>query len=150
MTHVFDVSNTRKQQIMVEYITETGSGFAVNPEGEQVFMNKRLIDAVDVQPGDTYEAFLLPNYPDKRDQIPWRAMRVEPIQIDLDLNHVRLDSLINRIVKWMSDSDPGVPFTASEVAEGVDEELETVQPLLEMNQQLFFKTDAYVLLPTDK
>ena len=150
MTHVFDVSNTRKQQIMVEYITETGSGFAVNPEGEQVFMNKRLIDAVDVQPGDTYEAFLLPNYPDKRDQIPWRAMRVEPVEINLDLDHVRLDSLINRIVKWMSDSDPGVPFTASEVAEGVDEELETVQPLLEMNQQLFFKTDAYVLLPIDK
>jgi hypothetical protein len=77
-------------------------------------------------------------------------MRVEPIQIDLDLNHVRLDSLINRIVKWMSDSDPGIPFTASEVAEGVEEELETVQPLLEMNQQLFLKTDAYVLLPTDK
>jgi len=150
MTHVFDVSNTRKQQIMVEYITETGSGFAVNPEGEQVFMNKRLIDAMEVEPGNTYEAFLLPNYPDKRDQIPWRAMRVEPIQIDLDLNHVRLDSLVNRIVKWMSDSDPGVPFTASEVAEGVEEELETVQPLLEMNQQLFFKTDAYVLLPTDK
>tara|TARA_Y100001937_G_C6979440_1_gene267047 strand:- start:48 stop:500 length:453 start_codon:yes stop_codon:yes gene_type:complete len=150
MTHVFDVSNTRKQQIMVEYITETGSGFAVNPEGEQVFMNKRLIDAMEVEPGNTYEAFLLPNYPDKRDQIPWRAMRVEPIQIDLDLNHVRLDSLINRIVKWMSDSDPGIPFTASEVAEGVDEELEVVQPLLEMNQQLFLKTDAYVLLPTDK
>tara|TARA_R100001460_G_scaffold14427_1_gene32286 strand:+ start:505 stop:957 length:453 start_codon:yes stop_codon:yes gene_type:complete len=150
MTHVFDVSNTRKQQIMVEYITETGSGFAVNPEGEQVFMNKRLIDAMEVEPGNTYEAFLLPNYPDKRDQIPWRAMRVEPIQIDLDLNHVRLDSLINRIVKWMSDSDPGIPFTASEVAEGVEEELETVQPLLEMNQQLFLKTDAYVLLPTDK
>jgi hypothetical protein len=150
MTHVFDVSNTRKQQIMVEYITETGSGFAVNPEGEQVFMNKRLIDAMEVEPGNTYEAFLLPNYPDKRDQIPWRAMRVEPIQIDLDLNHVRLDSLVNRIVKWMSDSDPGVPFTASEVAEGVDEELEVVQPLLEMNQQLFLKTDAYVLLPTDK
>jgi len=150
MTHVFDVSNTRKQQIMVEYITETGSGFAVNPEGEQVFMNKRLIDAMEVEPGNTYEAFLLPNYPDKRDQIPWRAMRVEPIQIDLDLNHVRLDSLINRIVKWMSDSDPGIPFTASEVAEGVDEELEVVQPLLEMNQQLFLKTDAYVLLPADK
>ena len=150
MTHVFDVSNTRKQQIMVEYITETGSGFAVNPEGEQVFMNKRLIDAMEVEPGNTYEAFLLPNYPDKRDQIPWRAMRVEPIQIDLDLNHVRLDSLINRIVKWMSDSDPGIPFTAAEVAEAVEEELETIQALLETNKHLFFKTDAYVLLPTDK
>jgi hypothetical protein len=50
----------------------------------------------------------------------------------------------------MADSDPGIPFTVSEVAEGVDEELEVVQPLLEMNQQLFFKTDAYILLPTDK
>ncbi len=150
MTHVFDVSNTRKQQIMVEYITETGSGFAVNPEGEQVFMNKRLVDAVDVQPGDTYEAFLLPNYPDKREHIPWRAMRVEPVEINLDLSHVTSDSLVNRIVKWMSDSDPGVPFTAAEVAEGVEEELETIQALLETNKHLFFKTDAYVLLPTDK
>lgn len=150
MTHVFDVSNTRKQQIMVEYITETGSGFAVNPEGEQVFMNKRLVDAVDVQPGDTYEAFLLPNYPDKREHIPWRAMRVEPVEINLDLSHVTSDSLVNRIVKWMSDSDPGIPFTAAEVAEAVEEELETIQALLETNKHLFFKTDAYVLLPTDK
>lgn len=150
MTHVFDVSNTRKQQIMVEYITETGSGFAVNPEGEQVFMNKRLVDAVDVQPGDTYEAFLLPNYPDKREHIPWRAMRVEPVEINLGLNHVTSDSLVNRIVKWMSDSDPGIPFTAAEVAEAVEEELETIQALLETNKHLFFKTDAYVLLPTDK
>jgi len=150
MTHVFDVSNTRKQQIMVEYITETGSGFAVNPEGEQVFMNKRLVDAVDVQPGDTYEAFLLPNYPDKREHIPWRAMRVEPVEINLDLSHVTSDSLVNRIVNWMSDSDPGIPFTAAEVAEALEEELETIQALLETNKHLFFKTDAYVLLPTDK
>ena len=150
MTHVFDLSNTRKQQIMVEYITETGSGFAVNPKGEQVFMNKRLVDTMEVEPGNTYEAFLLPNYPDKRDHIPWRAMRVEPIQLNLALNHVTSDSLVNRIVKWMSDCDPGIPFTASEVAEALEEELETVQALLETNQHLFFKTDAYVLLPTDK
>ena len=75
MSHVFNIDNTRRQQIMVEYITETGSGFAVT-DGEQVFMNKRLVDTMDVQPGDIYDAFLLPNYPDKRDAIPWRAMRV--------------------------------------------------------------------------
>ena len=50
----------------------------------------------------------------------------------------------------MSDSDPGIPFTAAEVAEAVEEELETIQALLETNKHLFFKTDAYVLLPTDK
>lgn len=150
MTNIFDIDTTRKQQIIVEYITDTGSGFAVNPKGEQVFMNARLVTAMKVEPGDSYDAFLLPNYPDKREQIPWRAMRVEPIELNLDMTHVRLDSLVNRIVKWMADSDPGIPFTVSEVAEGVDEELEVVQPLLEMNQQLFFKTDAYILLPTDK
>ena len=52
MSHVFNIDNTRRQQIMVEYITETGSGFAVTPDGEQVFMNKRLVDTMDVQPGD--------------------------------------------------------------------------------------------------
>ena len=70
MTHVFNIDNTRRQQIMVEYITETGSGFAVTPDGEQVFMNKRLVDTMDVQPGDIYDAFLLPNYPDKRGRNP--------------------------------------------------------------------------------
>jgi len=62
MTHVFDISNTRKQQIIVEYITDSGSGFAVNPQGEQVFMNARLVNAMKVEPGDSYDAFLLPNY----------------------------------------------------------------------------------------
>ena len=92
MNHVFDVDNTRRQQIIVEYLTPTGSGFGVTPEGEQVFMNKRLVDAMNVQAGDIYNAFLLPNYPDKRDSIPWRAMRVEPAEVQLALGQVAVDS----------------------------------------------------------
>ena len=69
----------------------------------------------------------------------------------------RGDSLVNQ---WKLSGDAvdvnrtvdqgSIPFTASEVAEALEEELETVQALLETNQHLFFKTDAYVLLPTDK
>lgn len=149
MSHVFNIDNTRRQQIMVEYITETGSGFAVTPDGEQVFMNKRLVDTMDVQPGDIYDAFLLPNYPDKRDSIPWRAMRVEPVEVDLDLTHVKSDALTNRIVKWMQGSDPDIAFTASEVAQELEEEYDDVLATLESNKQLFFKTDAYILLSAD-
>ena len=149
MSHVFNIDNTRRQQIMVEYITETGSGFAVTPDGEQVFMNKRLVDTMDVQPGDIYDAFLLPNYPDKRDAIPWRAMRVESVEVDLDLTHVKSDALTNRIVKWMQGSDPDIAFTASEVAQELEEEYDDVLATLESYKQLFFKTDAYILLSAD-
>jgi hypothetical protein len=78
MSQIFDINSTRRQQVLVEYLTATGSAFAVTPQGEQVFMNKRLVDTMGVLAGDIYEAFLLPNYPDKQASIPWRAMRVEP------------------------------------------------------------------------
>ena len=87
MNQIFDLNETRRQQIIVEYLTPTGSGFAVTPKGDQVFLNARLVNTMNVQPGDMFNAFLLPNYPDKREQIPWRAMRVEPVHVNLDLAH---------------------------------------------------------------
>lgn len=96
MNQIFDLNTTRRQQIIVEYLTPTGSGFAVTPQGEQVFLNARLVSTMNVQPGDIYNAFLLPNYPDKREQIPWRAMRVEPAQVDLDLAHVKDDANLKK------------------------------------------------------
>ena len=67
---VFDLSQTRKQQILVEYLTDTGSAFAVTPHGEQVFLNRRLVEKMNLEGGEVLDAFLLPNYPDKRETIP--------------------------------------------------------------------------------
>ena len=114
MNHVFDVGNTRYQQIIVEYLTPTGSGFGVTPEGEQVFMNKRLVDTMNVQAGDIYNAFLLPNYPDKRDSIPWRAMRVEPADVKLDLGHVAVDSDLENVIEFLKGYEEGACFTAAD------------------------------------
>lgn len=150
MTHVFDISNTRKQQIIVEYITDTGSGFAVNPQGEQVFMNARLVNAMKVEPGDSYDAFLLPNYPDKREQIPWRAMRVEPIELDLDMTHVSVDRKANAMIEYMQLDMAGVAYTAREISEELQMDHTEVLAILEKMPETFTKVDAYILLSTDK
>ena len=65
------------KQILVEYLSETGSAFAVTEDGDQVFLNERLVKRMDVQPGDVFESHVLLNYADKRDMIKYRAMRVE-------------------------------------------------------------------------
>jgi len=150
MTNIFDIDTTRKQQIIVEYITDTGSGFAVNPKGEQVFMNARLVNAMKVEPGDSYDAFLLPNYPDKREQIPWRAMRVEPIELDLDMTHVSVDRKANAMIEYMQLDMAGVAYTAREISEELQMDHTEVLAILEKMPETFIKVDAYILLPTDK
>jgi hypothetical protein len=64
------------KQILVEYLTDVGSAFAITEEGEQVYLSKRLTKKMDVQPGDVFDAHILLNYADKRDIIKYRAMRV--------------------------------------------------------------------------
>jgi len=150
MSQIFDIDSTRKQQIIVEYITPSGSGFAVNPQGEQVFMNARLVSAMKVEAGDTYEAFLLPNYPDKKEMIPWRAMRVEPTEIDLGLGHVSGDKNPNRIIEYMQVHDDGIAWTITELSEDLEMPLDEVKDILDEHSKSFMKVDAYILLPAYK
>ena len=150
MSHVFDLESTRKQQILVEYLTATGSGFAVNPQGEQVFMNKRLIDAMGVKPGDYYNAYLLPNYEDKRDQIPWRAMRVEPVEVNLDLSHVAGSAIENAIVDYMRDVGSDGVFETCDIADALDLDFDQVNQTLHDHPDLFERVDAFVLHPDVK
>jgi|TARA_R100000426_G_scaffold84624_1_gene63969 hypothetical protein len=65
------------KQILVEYLTDSGSAFAITEQGDQVFLSERLVTRMDVQPGDIFDAHVLLNYADKRDMIKYRAMRVK-------------------------------------------------------------------------
>ena len=150
MSHVFNVNDTRKQQIIVEYLTPTGSGFAVTPSGDQVFMNKRLVDTMKVQAGDIYNAFLLPNYPDKRDTIPWRAMRVEPTKVKLDLSHVAVDSDLQNIIEYMRGYEEGSNFTAAELADALDMPFGVVEDLCSKHKDTFLEQSTYSLLVSYK
>lgn len=144
MNQIFDLNETRRQQIIIEYLTPTGSGFAVTPKGDQV-LNSRLVTTMKVQPGDIFDAFLLPNYPDKREQIPWRAMRVEPAQVDLDLSHVKDEANLKKIIDYLQGFDESAHFTAAELADALEIPFGVVEDLCKANQDIFFEQDSYCL-----
>lgn len=68
---------TTKKPILIEVLSYSGSAFGATLDGEQVFINKRIVETLNLAEGMTALAYLLPNYADKRATIPWRAMRVE-------------------------------------------------------------------------
>lgn len=73
-------TDASRVEVMVDDVVYSGSAFGVTIQGgEGVFINQRIVETMKVKPGDKVIAYLLPNYPDKRDSIPWRAMRVEII-----------------------------------------------------------------------
>lgn len=100
MNHVFE-SATVKQRVLVEYLTAAGSAFAVNANGEGVFINARIVDSIGVEVNKEYLAFLLPNYPDKREHTPWRAMRMEA-----DVVEVVEKEVVDSDVLASLDQDP--------------------------------------------
>tara|TARA_Y100000004_G_scaffold191371_1_gene250063 strand:+ start:1543 stop:1815 length:273 start_codon:yes stop_codon:yes gene_type:complete len=75
------VNNLPVTQILVEYLTSSGSAFAITEEGEQVFLSERLVTRMEVQPGDVFDALVVLNYADKREKIKYRAMRIVEPQV---------------------------------------------------------------------
>jgi len=69
--------DTVKMKAIIEMKSFSGSAFAVNSEGEQIFINNRIMERMKLNEGSQINAYVLPNYEDKRFTIPWRAMRVD-------------------------------------------------------------------------
>lgn len=69
--------NTVQMPAMVELLTYSGSAFATNESGEQIFINSRIVERCKLTDGLEVVVHALPNYEDKRQSIPWRAMRVD-------------------------------------------------------------------------
>lgn len=74
---------TVSMPVVIESLTYSGSAFGVNEDGEQVFINARIVDVCKLQEGMSATARVLPNYADKRDVIPWRAIRVDRPSVEL-------------------------------------------------------------------
>ena len=81
MSQLFE---STKVPAIIDVLTYSGSAFAVNEQGEQIFVNARIVDRCDLAEGSEVFAYIVPNYEDKREHIPWRALRVEvPRKIDM-------------------------------------------------------------------
>ena len=66
-------------EIEIDIITYSGSAFAFCKNGDQVFLNARIVEKMELYEGDKCSALLIENYEDKRDVTPWRAVRVSTI-----------------------------------------------------------------------
>ena len=65
------------KDVFIDDVTPMGSAFGATPDGEAVFINARIVNAVKIKHGDHVRVLVLPNYEDKRDRVRWRAVRAE-------------------------------------------------------------------------
>lgn len=70
------IEDTIIKDVVVDGITLAGSAFGVTTEGDGVFINTRIVNAMKLKSGDHLRAYIVPNYEDKRDQTKYRAIRV--------------------------------------------------------------------------
>ncbi len=61
--------------VFIETITRYNSAFGTTSAGDRVFLGARIIETVGLQEGDVTQCHVLPNYEDKREEIPYRAIR---------------------------------------------------------------------------
>jgi hypothetical protein len=67
----------KEVRVFLDTISFSGCGFGVTAEGDRVFLNARLVSAVGLREGDTVTCQILPNYEDRRDDVPFRAIRAD-------------------------------------------------------------------------
>tara|TARA_R110000796_G_scaffold49866_1_gene118467 strand:+ start:48 stop:566 length:519 start_codon:yes stop_codon:yes gene_type:complete len=120
--------DTVKMKAIIEMKSFSGSAFAVNSEGEQIFINNRIMERMKLNEGSQINAYVLPNYEDKRFTIPWRAMRVDvprdiPQQPAPDVRKYSDagESLDNTIMRelWDKSNTLGQLWSSEEIAEVV-------------------------------
>jgi hypothetical protein len=103
------------KDVFVGELTMANSAFGTTSSGESVFINARIIEALKVQPGDTLRAFVIPNYEDKKDRTPWRAVRCavigsmfedQPEALPLEEEVSAKQTLQERIVAALEEHGP--------------------------------------------
>jgi len=132
---------TEVKEVIIEETTYSDSAFGVTEEGDGVFFNSRIVQKMGLKGGQTVQAYLVPNFSDKRDSIPWRAMRVEVTheQENIEVVPTKLRDRIHRLLK----EDHGY-WTALELAEELDVDVKIVYKLLVDDDQVMSTTSYYM------
>ena len=114
-------------RVTIHEVVDSGSAFGMTEDGDMVFVNQRIVASIGALPGDAYEAFLLPNYPDKREMIPWRALRLVSEGQDPRPGKPIDEQLLHAVVRLLNNDGY---MTAAEIAETLD------APLIEVHRAL--------------
>ena len=149
---------TNMMKVMIESVSYTGSAFGSNEDGDTVFFNQRLVDKVDLEMGDIVEAFAIPNYEDKRDDTPWRAIKVSPEKIMVDIATPNVlgiavpevfartaAELDDEVLNLLCDDSAVAYWTSSDLADAADTDTKTIgnSCLRLFNKGLIAKADVH-------
>ena len=146
--------NTTAMPVIVDGITNSNSAFGATEAGEAVFFNTRIVQRMNLEEGQMVYAHCIPNYEDKRDQIPWRCIRVEE-GMDSDAVEGYLHAMDREdrhdkkhdtaiVKKFFEDNDE--VWTLEEIASETKLSEDTVESVLELRPDLFKEVTAYVLV----
>lgn len=123
---------TVQKPVRIDMLTYAGSAFGSTVDGEQVFINGRIVDTLSLSEGMIAMGHLVPNFPDKRDQIPWRAMRMtlpedrEPVVEDEEvIEEEPVLSVSDRIMAHIKEN-PTTYFTTTDLVEDLGLDTKTV------------------------
>jgi len=136
------IGSSTHRRITIHDVVDSGSAFGVTEDGDMVFINQRIVSTLNVQPGDVWDAYLLLNYPDKREMIPWRALRLstegqEPLsKIKKEVD----EKLLHAVVRLLNNEGY---LTAAEIAETLDVPLVDVYRTLKNEPGIIMSVPAY-------
>ena len=132
---------TEVKEVIIEETTYSDSAFGVTEEGDGVFFNARIVQKMGLKGGQTVQAYLVPNFSDKRDSIPWRAMRVEVTheQENIEVTPTTLRDRIHRLLKEDHEY-----WTALELAEELEEDVKVVARLLAEDKSIMSTTSYFM------
>ena len=132
------------RRVTIHEIVDSGSAFGITEDGDMVFINQRIVSALDVKAGDVWDAYLLLNYPDKREMIPWRALRlsVEGMEPMAKVKKEVDEQLLHAIVRLLNNDGY---LTAAEIAETLDASVIDVHRALKDGHGIIMSVPAYFI-----
>ena len=130
------------RRVTIHEVVDSGSAFGITEDGDMVFINQRIVSALDVKAGDVWDAYLLLNYPDKREMIPWRALRlsVEGMEPMAKVKKEVDEQLLHAIVRLLTNEDY---LTATEISETLNVPLVDVYRTLKNQPGMIMSVPAY-------
>ena len=142
--------NIDTKRVLVEELTYSGSAFGVLANGEGVFINSRIVEKMELSPGTAVYAQVLPNFTDKKDNIPWRVVNVvvddvEEVtfvqQIDVHADTSADDDVDVKIFDVLDEAKK--PMTIREIFEATDLHLPDIRSSLHRQRELVSKVEVF-------
>lgn len=111
---------THKMRVMIDDMSFSGSAFGSCENGKTVFFNQRIVERMELEIGEIVETHSIPNYEDKRQDVPWRAIKVvrdgDEIRCEVPADPVRTASQLDEEIFNLLRASPTGLWSTSEVA----------------------------------